>query len=139
MSGLKILTWIICGIVGTGGIAVYSYLFFRLWLRNIQGEPLPANRAHYLWKATASIVTACSAAYAAFLVCSWEAIGFFWLFMVFTAFVLSVTVVPMIYTCFFSAARVSRHASRARANDTRDRIRGSANAAEELKNHEDSS
>jgi hypothetical protein len=139
MSGLKILAWIICGIVGAGGIAGYFHLGFRLWLRNIRGEPPPANIAHYLWKATASIVTACSAAYAAFLVYSWEAIGFFWLFMVFTAFASSVTVLPMTYTYFFSAARVSRYANKARANDTRDRIRGSANSAEELKNSEDSS
>jgi hypothetical protein len=139
MSGLKIAAWIICGIVGTGGIAVYSYLGFRQWLRNIRGEPPPANIAHYLWKATASIVTACSAAYIAFLVYSGEAIGFFWLFVVFAAFALSVTVVPMMYTHFFSAARVSRYADKARANDTRDRIHESANGTEELKNSEDSS
>ena len=136
MSGLKILAWIICGIVATGGIAVNFYLDFRLWLGNIRGEPPPADIAHYFWKATASIVTACSAVYAAFLVYSWEAIGFFWLFIVFTAFALSVTVVPMIYTYFFSAARMSRYADKARANDTRDR--GSTNSTEELKNSQDS-
>jgi hypothetical protein len=139
MSGLKILAWIICGIVGTAGITVHFYLDFRLWLGNARGEPPPANIADYLWKAIASIVTACSAAYAAFLVYSWKAIGFFWLFMVLTAFVLSVTVVPMIYTYFFSAARMSRYANKARANDTQNHIGGSANSAEELKNSEDSS
>jgi hypothetical protein len=138
VSGLKILAWIICGIVGTAGIAVHFYLEVRLWLGNVRGEPPPANIADYLWKAIASIVTACSAAYVAFLVYSWKALGFFWLFMVLTAFVLSVTVVPMLYT-YFSAARISRFANRAGADDTQDRIGGSPNSAEELKNSEDSS
>jgi fatty acid desaturase len=121
MSGLKILAWIICGVVGIAGITVNFYLDFRLWLGNVRGEPPPANIADYLWKATASIVTACAAAYAAFLVYSWEAIGFFWLFLALTAFVVGVTVVPMIYTYYFSAARMSRYANKARANDTQNR------------------
>jgi hypothetical protein len=139
MSGLKILAWIICGIVGTVGITIHLYLDLRLWLSNARGEPPPANIADYLWRATASMVAACSAAYVAFLVYSWKAIEFLWLFVVLTVFVLSVTVVPTIYTYFFSAARMPRYANKARANDIQDGTGRGASSAEESKNNEDSS
>jgi hypothetical protein len=135
MSGLKILALTICGIVGTVGITIHFYLNLRLWLSNARGEPPPANIADYLWRATASMLAACSAAYVAFLVYSRKAIEFFWLFVVLTMLVLSVTVVPTMYTYFFSAARMPRKGN----NDIQDGTGGSASSTDELKNNEDSS
>jgi magnesium-transporting ATPase (P-type) len=128
MSGLKILAWIFCGIVGTVGITIHFYLNLRLWLSNARGEPPPANTADYLWGATASMVAACSAAYVALLVYNWKAIEFFWLFVVLTMFVLSVTVVPTIYTHFFSAAHMPRTGN----NDIQGGTGGSASSTDEL-------
>jgi hypothetical protein len=109
MSGLKIVAWTICGIVATAGIAIFFYLDLRLWLGNARGKSPPANIADHLWKATASLVAACSAAYVALLVYSWRTIEFFWLFVVLTMFVFSVTIVPIVYTYFFSAGRRPRN------------------------------
>ena len=134
MSGLKILGWIICGIVGTVGITIHFYLNLRLWLGNARGEPPPANAAAYLWRATASMVAACSAAYVALLVYSWKAIEFFWLFVVLTMFALSVTAVPTVYTYFFSAAHMPRTGN----NDIQDATARSASSTDELQNNEDS-
>jgi hypothetical protein len=139
MSELKMLAWIICGIVGAVGITIYLCLNLRLWLSSARGEPPPANIAHYLCRATASIVAACSASYVAFLVYSWKAKEFFWLFVVLTAFALSVTVLPTIYTYFFSAARMPRYGNKARADDIQDDTSRGASSTYDLKNNEDQS
>lgn len=139
MSGLKIVAWIICGIVGAVGITIHFCLDLRLWLSNVRGEPPPASIAAYLWRAIASMVAACSAAYVAFLVYSWKAIGFFWLFVVLTVFVLSIAIVPTIYTYYFSAARMSRYAIETHASHIQDGTGGSASCTEELMRNEDSS
>jgi hypothetical protein len=81
------------------------------------------------------MVAACLAAYVAFLVYSREAIEFFWLFVVLTMFVLSVTVVPTMYTYFFSTARMPRSGN----NDIQDATGGSAGSTDELDSNEDSS
>lgn len=130
MPWLKILVWIICGIVGTAALMVHFYLDFRLWWGNIRREPPPVEIGSYLGKATISIMIACSAAYVAFLAYSWEAIRFFWLYITLTALALGVTVVPMIYSYYFSTARAPHNSKKASANGTETKVDENGNCAE---------
>jgi amino acid permease len=81
MSAMKVVGWILCGVIGLLSLSIYLRMSLRVWLRNLQFESPPENVPQYLGKVALTVLGVCLAGYAALLINDWRFLSWFLVFL----------------------------------------------------------
>jgi amino acid permease len=81
MSAMKVVGWILCGVIGLLSLSIYLRMSLRVWLRNLEFESPPENVPQYLGKVALTVLGVCLAGYAALLIHDWRFLSWFLVFL----------------------------------------------------------